>query len=186
MSQPFGQSYEPVSPVDIVDDRRRSRGGVGFSLPEEKQPSATTRSRTSSSSSSLKTPRTARFAEATSVNSPIEPGRSPFADPPEMSQSQANVADVGFGYVADNSAIAHATYPDMPVSQIATDNRMNTGGPMSPLKSALKTPNTGKPFDLRSPTFVEEQVLEKQEGMTETEQRRDLVSTTDSRLFLRN
>lgn len=177
MSQPFGQNYEPVSPVDIVDDRRRSRGGVGFSLPEDqKQAGATARSRTSSASSSLKTPRTARFAEATSVNSPVEAGRSPFADPPEMGLSQANLSDVGFGYVANNDAAAHTTYPDMPILQTANDNRMHMGGPMSPLKSALKTPNTGRPFDIRSPTFVEEQVLEKHEGMTEKEQKKDLVS----------
>ncbi|PSN64823.1 hypothetical protein BS50DRAFT_574983 [Corynespora cassiicola Philippines] len=44
-----------------------------------------------------KTPRAARFAEATSVHSPID-ARSPFADPPTNHyRPQQQVSDVGFG-----------------------------------------------------------------------------------------
>jgi hypothetical protein len=50
--------------------------------------------------------------------------------------------------------------------------------PRSPLKSAMKVPGTpGRALqNPMSPTFLEEQVLEKREKMTEKEQARDLVS----------
>ena len=58
-------------------------------------------SRDSLASPSLKSPRTARFAEATSVYSPID-ARSPFADPPTNHfRPQPQVSDVGFGYVQE-------------------------------------------------------------------------------------
>ncbi len=140
-------------------------------LNEKKGPEPLTRERTSSSSSeqSLKAPRTPRFAEATTVYSPIEAGeegRSPFADPPKsvttqsfMAQSQPS--DIGFGYINDASR--------QPVEIPQT--------PASPLKSALKVPGTpGRKIDNPlSPTFREEQILEKHELMTEKEQARDLV-----------
>lgn len=44
-----------------------------------------------------------------------------------------------------------------------------------PLKSALKTPGTSRPM-LFSPTFQEEEDLEKYEAHTEKEQAKDLVS----------
>lgn len=50
--------------------------------------------------------------------------------------------------------------------------------PGSPLKSALKVPGTPARFaNPLSPTFHEEQVLEKHEASTEKENARDLVST---------
>ncbi|RDW67798.1 hypothetical protein BP6252_09194 [Coleophoma cylindrospora] len=137
---------------------------------ENKRPSALvqTRDRTSSSSSSeasLKVPRTPRFAEATTVYSPIEPdedGRSPFADPPDSrsqhAMPQSQPSDIGFGY------ISHSPPIEVPVT------------PASPLKSAMRVPGTpGRRIDNPlSPTFREEQVLEKHEAMTDKEQAKDL------------
>ena len=56
--------------------------------------------------------------------------------------------------------------------------------PKTPLKSALKVPGTpGKRFDNPlSPTFREEDVLEKREGATDKEQARDLVCSCAHRL----
>jgi len=133
------------------------------------------RARTSSSSSSgltLQTPRTARFAEATSVNSAIGPsttGRNPFLDPPittEHLMPQAQPSDVGFGYVSENQASKHSSYAgvEMPLT------------PNSPLKSALKPPGTpGRFANPLSPTFQEEQVLEKRETHTDKANAKDLV-----------
>lgn len=62
--------------------------------------------------------------------------------------------------------------------------------PGSPLKSALKVPGTPARFaNPLSPTFHEEQVLEKHEASAEKENARDLVSTlslslTDHRLTI--
>lgn len=151
---------------------------------EKKRPEPFTRERTSSSSSeqSLKVPRTPRFAEATTVYSPIEAGeegRSPFADPPTSAKSQSFMAqsqpsDIGFGYINDASR--------QPVEVPQT--------PASPLKSAMKVPGTpGRKIDNPlSPTFREEQILEKHEEMTEKEQARDLKIKTRVRIakfFLR-
>lgn len=133
------------------------------------------RSRTSSSSSSglsLKPSRTARFAEATSVNSPIDPsttGRSPFADPQSRTthlMPQPQPSDVGFGYVADNQPSKHSSFVGVEVPLT----------PTSPLKSALKVPGTpGRQLNPLSPTFREEQILEKHEEKAEKENAKDLV-----------
>lgn len=112
-------------------------------------------SESSSSDGSLK-PRTPRFAEATSVHSPVE-ARSPFADPDKSHVAQPQPADVGFGYIAQRESI--------PVPMT----------PKTPLKSAMKVPGT--PAHLKnplSPTFREEDILEKQELSTEKEQARDV------------
>ncbi|MCJ1299877.1 hypothetical protein MMC08_002671 [Hypocenomyce scalaris] len=143
------------------------------------------RPRTSSSSSSslsLKTPRTARFAEATSVNSPVGPtaaGRSPFADPPSAMTPtthytpQPQPSDVGFGYMSQGDTSKHASYAGVEVPLT----------PGSPLKSALKVPGTPARFtNPLSPTFREEQILEKQEELTEKENARDLKIKTRVRL----
>ncbi|KAL2049758.1 hypothetical protein ABVK25_009981 [Lepraria finkii] len=142
----------------------------------------TVRPRTSSSSSSalsIKTPRTARFAEATSVNSPIDPstaGGSPFADPPVTTRHlmpQPQPSDVGFGYMADNTASKHSSYAgvDVPLT------------PNSPLKSALKPPGTpGRLANPLSPTFREEQILEKQEDHTEKANAKDVKIKTRVRM----
>ena len=136
------------------------------------------RARTSSSSSSgltIQTPRTARFAEATSVDSPIDPsktGRNPFLDPPIRTQHlmpQAQPSDVGFGYIADGQASKHSSYAGVEVPLT----------PNSPLKSALKPPGTpGRLANPLSPTFREEQVLEKREEHTEKQNAKDLVRCT--------
>lgn len=132
------------------------------------------RARTSSSSSglTLQTPRTARFAEATSVNSPIGPtttGRNPFLDPPVRTSHlmpQAQPSDVGFGYMAENQASKHSSYAGVEVPLT----------PNSPLKSALKPPGTpGRFANPLSPTFQEEQIVEKREEHTEKANANDLV-----------
>jgi hypothetical protein len=136
-----------------------------------------------SSASSIKAPRTPRFAEATTVYSPVEPsdqGRSPFADPPQpktqfhMPQSQPS--DIGFGYIADNgpSRYSQGVPVEIPLS------------PASPLKSAMKIPGTpGRKIDNPlSPTFREEQILEKHEQSTEKEQAQDLVSIRALNMFI--
>lgn len=165
-----GQNHytSPISPLDPDPRDEESRTKPKF---------ANVRSSTSSSSSSgqpLSTPRTPRFAEATSVNSPINPsqaGKNPFADPPEQNtrflMAQPQPSDIGFGYLADNQASKHSSMAEVPVT------------PNSPLKSALKVPGTpGRPNPL-SPTFQEEQVLEKAEGHTEKENAKDLVRPLD-------
>ncbi|KAF4983007.1 hypothetical protein FZEAL_1479 [Fusarium zealandicum] len=129
---------------------------------DKKRPAALnlthTRPGTSSSSSSdgsLK-PRTPRFAEATSVHSPID-ARSPFADPEKSHVPQSQPGDIGFGYIA-NREPAH-----VPMT------------PRTPLKSAMKVPGTPATFrNPMSPTFRQEDILEKQEQATGKEQARDV------------
>ena len=155
----------PVSPLDPdpQNEERRTKTTL-----------VTVRSSTSSNSLSgnpLSTPRTPRFAEATSVNSPINPserGRNPFADPPQTPtrhlMPQPQPSDVGFGYLSENQASKHSSMAEVPVT------------PNSPLKSALKPPGTPGKSNPLSPTFQEEQVLEKAEVHTEKENAKDLVS----------
>ncbi|KKA31111.1 hypothetical protein TD95_000565 [Thielaviopsis punctulata] len=130
------------------------------SQDEKKRPSAldlapsrspSSGSTSTSSTDSLKHPRSPRFAEATSVHSPVD-SKHPFGNP--------DVANIGFGYIMGNGAAA------------------NNGGlmpPKSSLKSALKSPTGARRFDgPMSPTFREEEVLEKREAVTDKEQERDL------------
>jgi hypothetical protein len=126
-----------------------------------------------STSSEVKTPRTARFAEATSVYSPIDAPKSPFAVyPTNHYKPQPQVSDVGFGYV-------------QPVEMEETDRKyLPPPTPKGPLKSALKSPGApprapGRPSMILSPTFREERDLEKQEVSLEKEQAKDIVSSTD-------
>lgn len=138
---------------------------------------ATTQSTLSVKAPSLKSPRTARFAEATAVNSPIEPskaGRNPFNDPSPTPtahyMAQPQVSDLGFGYVNKHESVE---MPDTDYQPPLTARDM----PKSPLKSAMKTPGAA-PRDLHailSPTFKEEEILEKHEAHTEKEQAKDLV-----------
>lgn len=138
------------------------------STDEKKRPAALNLSPTrtgtgdswSSSDSSLKQPRTPRFNEATTVYSPVE-ARSPFADP----QSQPGV--VGFGYISSNQEKSGIPMP-----------------PKSPLKSAMKVPGTpARTFtNPLSPTFREEEMLEKHEGSTDKQQARDLKIKTRVRM----
>lgn len=173
MSNVQPRAYDPVSHLDSDPKRPLPQGNLTDDKVKNNQ--VTVRSRTSSSSSSglsIKTPRTARFAEATSVNSPIGPstaGRSPFVNPPVTTQHlmpQLQPSDVGFGYVADNQASKHSSYAGVEVPLT----------PNSPLKSALKPPGTpGRLANPLSPTFHEEQILEKHEDHTEKENAKDLV-----------
>lgn len=113
-----------------------------------------------SDDSSLKSPRTPRFAEATSVHSPID-GKSPFADPPEPQP-----ADIGFGYINQRGSMA------VPMT------------PKTPLKSAMKVPGTpARQFNNPlSPTFREEEMLEKRDADTSKEQVKDLRIKTRVRM----
>lgn len=74
--------------------------------------------------------------------------------------AQAQPSDIGFGYISNNDQ-----HVEVPMT------------PASPLKSAMKIPGTpGRKIDNPlSPTFREEQVLEKTEVETEKEQAKDLV-----------
>ena len=82
---------------------------------------------------------------------------------------QPQVSDVGFGYIDDNSAMKNASYPSVPLYD----------GPKSPLKSALRVPGTpGRKLENPlSPTFREEQILEKEEEKTDKANAADLVCT---------
>ena len=165
MSNEFNKEYD-VSPIEHDPEKP-------IFDEEKKAAKVSVRSRNSSTSSlglSIKTPRAARFAEATSVNSPIGPttaGRSPFADPPRTQHlmPQPQPSDVGFGYVSDNMPSKHASYAgvEMPPT------------PASPLKSALRVPGTPGRLNPLSPTFREEEELEKHEVKAEKENAKDLV-----------
>jgi len=81
---------------------------------------------------------------------------------------QAQPSDIGFGYIADNR---RSEIVEMPMT------------PASPLKSAMKVPGTARRVDnLLSPTFREEQILEKREAMTDKEQAKDLTVKTRVRM----
>src|SRR5690606_18516932 len=110
-------------------DEKRRPAALNFT------PTRSSSTDSSSSENSLKPPRTPRFAEATSVHSPID-GQSPFADPPKKTKNQAQLADVGFGYINNRES-------DVPMP------------PRSPLKSAMKVPGGGpRVFENPlSPTF---------------------------------
>ncbi|KAF9692283.1 hypothetical protein EKO04_009512 [Ascochyta lentis] len=135
-----------------------------------------------STSSEVKTPRTARFAEATSVYSPIDAPKSPFGSyPTNHYRPQPQVSDVGFGYV-------------QPVEMEETDRKyLPPPTPKGPLKSALKSPGApprtpGRPSMILSPTFREEHDLEKQEASLEKEQAKDIkvkVRVRIAKIFLR-
>lgn len=83
---------------------------------------------------------------------------SPFADP-----SRSQPADIGFGYIAGQPTRQSAAVPMTP---------------KTPLKSAIKMPGTParQLTNPLSPTFREEDILEKREQSTEKEQVRDVVS----------
>jgi hypothetical protein len=153
---PYNELTEPSD----TDEKRRP---APLSNPQRKS--------SSSSDASLKVPRTPRFAEATTVYSPVEPSedsRSPFADPPRVQSymAQSQPSDIGFGYINQNDPSRQGVPVEVPIT------------PASPLKSAMRVPGTpGRRIDNPlSPTFREEQILEKHEDMTEKEQAKDLVS----------
>ncbi|KAI1382284.1 hypothetical protein F4677DRAFT_440084 [Hypoxylon crocopeplum] len=137
------------------DDRRRP---AALNLAPSRKSSTASSSTTSSLS---KPPRTPRFAEATTVHSPVEPRSMPFGRDERSQVAQSQPADVGFGYINDDSSRE-------PVNMPMT--------PKSPLKSAMKVPGTpARKFENPlSPTFREEDILEKREKATDKEQERDL------------
>jgi hypothetical protein len=147
-------------------------------VPTDSDPQRPRAQSTNSFASSFKSPRAARFAEATTVNSPIDPPRSPFiAERTNHFRPQPQPSDIGFGYV-DDKHTSHVT-----VEMEDTDNnhlpRARSEAPLSPpLKSAMKTPGVApRNFgNLMSPTFREEHVLEKRELATEKEQAKDIVN----------
>jgi len=160
--------FEPVSPVNMVDHTRGSHDTLPIQASQKQEQITTRSNRTNSSSStapSTSGPRRARFAEATTVDSPStneqEEHRLPFSKKPKTDKAP-KPSDVGFGYISDNN----------PVEQHATLRPTND----TPLKSALKTPGTaGRLLNPLSPTFREEQFLEKEEEKTEIQQAKDLV-----------
>jgi hypothetical protein len=132
------------------------------------------------SSISKSTLRMPRFAEATSVNSPIDPAPAmqiPLPRPlTNTYQPQLQPHEIGFGYIgnADNTSGYLGPGVEMPLT------------PFTPLKSAMRTPgapprNFDNPFSPTfqenplSPTFKEERALEQREGHTDKEQAKDLV-----------
>jgi hypothetical protein len=155
-SSPLNQ--QPAEPVEFLSN---DRNNSSMSNHSHTHPAPIMRhSSGSSSHSSLKSPRTARFAEETTVISPVA-GHSPFADPSSEKAPQPHVSDVGFGYVADSDPSRHAAQPPLT--------------PASPLKSALKTPGTARTLNPLSPTFRQELRLEKEEKKSERQNARDLV-----------
>ncbi|KAG8169686.1 hypothetical protein KVR01_000431 [Diaporthe batatas] len=145
------------------DDRRRP---AALNLQPVRSSSTDSSSSSSSSTSSIgKPPRTPRFAEATSIHSPVESTGDGFGDRTVPPQSQPG--DIGFGYISNNNRESAA----VPMS------------PRSPLKSAMRAPGTpGRALNPLSPTFREEQLLEKREESTEKEQAKDLKVKTRVRL----
>ena len=87
-------------------------------------------------------------------------------------QPQPQPSDVGFGYISKADPSRDSSYPGMPVEE---DMPLP---PKSPLKSALRVPGTpGRQMENPlSPTFQEEQILEKREEETDKENAKDLVS----------
>lgn len=130
--------------------------------------------RNTDDSDTNKTPRTARFAEATSVYSPVDGPKAGFEYPTNHYKPQPQVSDVGLSYVSG-------------IEMEETDRRyLPPPTPRTPggaLKSALKSPGapprTPGAASILSPTFREEQKLEKTEASTDKEQAKDLVRLAD-------
>jgi hypothetical protein len=86
--------------------------------------------------------------------------KSPFADPEKHAEGDSQPGDVGFGYIGNNHEAS--------------------AGPKSPLKSAMRVPGTParQLTNPLSPTFREEDVLDKREASTDKEQVKDIVSVS--------
>jgi len=142
------------------DDKRRPNALNLQPVRTMSASSGTSTDSSSTSSSLAKPPRTPRFAEATAVHSPVEPRTMPFSERGVPQFTKAAPADVGFGYIGDNR------------------ESVGPAPPRSPLKSAMKVPGTpGRGLmNPLSPTFREEERLEKNEKSTEKQQAHDLVS----------
>ncbi|PSK43638.1 hypothetical protein B9Z65_7152 [Elsinoe australis] len=140
-----------------------------------------TSSSDSSTSLSLKTPRTPRFAEATAVNSPLETRPKHFSFSRSTTnhfKPQPQPADVSFGASIDRN---HVEMEDTDSNRLPRGAAPLSPAPFSPaLKSAMKTPGTAKA--IFSPTFKEEHDLEKAESSTDKEQAKDLKVKTRVRI----
>lgn len=90
------QTYRAVSPIDIV----RGYNSGAMSLPVQPAVGSETRTFSDATAPTVKSPRTTRFAEATSVHSPV------------------TVSDVGFGYVAANDPATHESQYRPPASPL--------------------------------------------------------------------
>lgn len=152
-----------------------------MSTNEKKIPTVTIERRSSEHSVNTKASRPARFAEATSVHSPVEPPRIPLPVPTNHYKPQPQVADIGFGYMQS-------------VEMEETDRKyLPPPAPMTPLKSAMKSPGApprtpGGAASIMSPTFMQEQALEKREVKAEKEQANDMkikVRVRIAKIFLR-
>lgn len=143
-------------PIMAPDEKKRPAALKLTPARSQSVESVSSTDSSSTSSSLAKPPRTPRFAEATTIVSPIEPPtNNPFSE-------KAQPGDVGFGYIG-NSESRDAAVPMTP---------------KSPLKSALRAPGSNGraiPNPL-SPTFKEEQILSEKEKRVEKDQKRDLVS----------
>lgn len=133
-------------------------------------------------STELRTPRTARFAEATAVYSPIEPSEksNPFVDPPTNHYlPTAQPSDVGFGYMKEQHISVEMEETDPRYLPPPTPKTPGGG-----LKSALKSPGA-PPKNMNailSPTFKEEDMLDKAEEDTDKVQAQDLKIKTRVRM----
>ena len=138
--------------------------------------------KTDTSSASLQSPRVARFAEATSVESPIDGGaaakwggeaETPMT-PLQHYQPQMQPSDIGFGYIHENDPVRHHTSP--PIAMPADDSSEEGIDVHTPLKSAMKSPTVPRTPGINplSPTFKEEEVLQKQEDALDIKQAHDV------------
>jgi len=137
--------------------------------------------RGSDDSDTNKTPRTARFAEATSVYSPVDAPRAPFEYPTNHYKPQAQVSDVGLSYVGVEMEETDRKYLPPPTPR-------TVGALKSAMKSPGAPPRTPGAASILSPTFKEEARLEKREALTEKEQAQDLkvkVRVRIAKIFLR-
>jgi hypothetical protein len=162
-------SAEAVSPADIITGTQQHHLSQALPMSSEPQPEPFPVPVESPPALPLKTGRTARFAESTTVHSPVQPAEndpSPFADPFTMAETPHHVSDVGFGYVNDNDPARHVSHPPLT--------------PASPPRSALRTPGTPGRLNPLSPTFKEEMALEKREKKTEEDNAKDLVGPPPS------
>lgn len=160
-----------MSNTSLPPPYQKSIPTVTITKTEDRKPS--------NASVSLKSPRTARFAEATAVYSPVEPAQNPFRDPPTNHyMAQPQVSDLGFGYLDRKS------HESVEVEE--TDEKyLAPMTPKTPLKSALKSPGAA-PRNLEamlSPTFRQEADLEKAEKFTDKEQAKDLVRSHNPKAY---
>lgn len=88
--------------------------------------------------------------------------------------AQPQVADVGFGYVNQRASVVTVEVEETDHKYLAP---MTPGLKTPGLKSALKSPGAPpRNMDtILSPTFQQEEQLEKMEKVNDKEQRRDLV-----------